>query len=357
MAQLLSYIAPAAPATRRPANGNEPHLRPEIGFTPAWFRQHLSLDFGRRWHEDVAYRQSAVVAMRQLLRDRFPGSGIGAAGDESTPPDLLTGVYGAVSVAVMLGCQPQWDEANWPTVQCPPLSPDDVMRLEVPDLDTNPHFQSLMRQMDEIEQLGHQPVGFVNWQGMINNAQRLRGQDIFMDLHEDPEMCHHLFSIICDTMIRAIQRVHERQRRGGVDYRFATVSNCTVNMISPDHYRRFLLPYDQRIAARFESIGIHNCAWKADPYLDDYASIDNVGYIDMGLASDLPRARRLFPHARRALMYTPMDLANKTEEAVREDFQRICEEYGPCDLVIADVEAGTPDERVLFALQTCRELS
>lgn len=31
--QLISYIALSAPATRRPADGDEPFLRPEIGFT------------------------------------------------------------------------------------------------------------------------------------------------------------------------------------------------------------------------------------------------------------------------------------------------------------------------------------
>ena len=36
--QLISYIAPSAPATRRPAAGREPRLRPEIGFTPNWYR-------------------------------------------------------------------------------------------------------------------------------------------------------------------------------------------------------------------------------------------------------------------------------------------------------------------------------
>jgi hypothetical protein len=39
--------------------------------------------------------------------------------------------------------------------------------------------------------------------------------------------------------------------------------------------------------------------------------------IEVGLDSDLERARRAFPQARRALMYTAMDLANKTEEHTR----------------------------------------
>ncbi len=67
--QLISYIAPGAPATRRAAEGNEPSLRIELGFTPGWYRQHLYIDFGRRYHTDAAYRRDAVVSMQDLLAE------------------------------------------------------------------------------------------------------------------------------------------------------------------------------------------------------------------------------------------------------------------------------------------------
>jgi hypothetical protein len=56
-------------------------------------------------------------------------------------------------------------------------------------------------------------------------------------------------------------------------------------------------------------------------------------------------------------MYTPMDLANKPLEAIRLDLERIARDYAPCDLVLADIEAGTPDARVLQVLAMCEELS
>jgi hypothetical protein len=55
-------------------------------------------------------------------------------------------------------------------------------------------------------------------------------------------------------------------------------------------------------------------------------------------------------------MYTPMDLANKSLEAIRTDLTRIARDYVPCDLVLADIEAGTPDERVLQVLRLCEGL-
>jgi len=195
--QLISYIAPAAPATRRPATGQSAvggFLRPEISFTPNWYRPALGIDFGRRWHTDPEYRCETVVAMRSELKRRF-----GGIDRPDKALDLLTGTYGC--------------------------------------------------------------------------------------------------------------------------------------------------------------IGIYNCAWNADPYIGDYATVPHLGYIDMGLDSDLARAREAIASARRAVMYTPMDLANKSLETIRADIERVARDYAPCDVVVADIEAGTPDERVLAFLELCNEIN
>jgi hypothetical protein len=355
--QLISYIAPAAPATRRPATGNEAFIRPEIGFTPAWYRQSLDIDFGERLHTDVPYRKQSVLAMRDELRRRFPGTAIGGIDREDASLDLLTGLYGGNTVAAILGMPITYYHDNWPNVQQQHLTLEMAAKLQIPDLDSNPFFCQLMDQVEQIIELEGRCDGFINWQGVINTALRLRGQELLMDLVDEPQICQHLFDVITTVMIDATRRLRNRQRVSGVDYNFATVSNCSVNMISPELYREFLLPCDCRIAEAFDTIGIHNCAWTADPYLQLYAIVPKLGYIDMGLDSDLVRARQLMPQARRALMYTPMDLANKCEAELHADLARIASDYAPCDIVVADIEAGTPDSKVWALIEICRDLN
>ncbi len=82
----------------------------------------------------------------------------------------------------------------------------------------------------------------------------------------------------------------------------------------------------------------------------------NLAYVDMGLSSDLNRARERCPHARRALMYTPMDLVNKPLEEIHADLQRIHAELGPCDVVMADIDHETPDVRVIAVAAMAREI-
>jgi len=355
--QLISYIAPAAPATRRPAMGDEPFLRPEVGFTPKWYREKLGIDFGERWHTDPAYRRETVVAMRNELRRRFPGSSIGGTERPDTLLDLLTGVFGTCLVAAIYGIPIVYAEANWPDCERRYLTDDETDRLEPPDLDVNPSFQNLMRQVDRIAAQEGRIEGFINWQGVLNNGLRLCGDRLLYDMIEEPDRCRRLFDCVATTMIEAANRLHERQRTSGVEVGFFTVSNCLVNMISPGQYRDLLLPPDRRIANAFGCIGIHNCAWNADPYIEDYATVPYLGYIDMGFDSDLSRARETFPSARRALMYTPMDLVNKPLEVIRGDLEKIARDYAPCDVIVADIEAGTAEERVQAFLDLCEAIN
>ena len=197
----------------------------------------------------------------------------------------------------------------------------------------------------------------MNWQGVLNNAYRLRGEKLFYDFIDCPQRCHHLFDCVCITMIEGARRLYERQLESGVRVDFLTVSNCLVNMISPEQYRDILLPFDCRIAETFGCIGIHNCAWNADSYVEDYASVPNVSYIDMGLDSDLARAKKTFTNTRRALVYKPTDLANKSLETIQIDLEKIAHEYAPCDVVVGDIDAGTPDERVLAFLELCGHIN
>ena len=357
LGQLISYIAPAAPATRRPGDGNEPFLRPEIGFTPKWYHQNLQIDFDEPWHTDPIFRRDTVLRMREELRSRFPDAGISLTGHPDKPLDLLTGTYGAVSIAAIYGVPVIYQVDNWPNCAHQYMTEEEISSLEPPDLDINPHFQSLMTQLDRISESEGRIEGFINWQGVLNNAHRLRGQELFLDMMVNPGLVNHLFDCITTTMIDAARRVHARQRETGVDIRFFTMSNCLVNMVSSEQYIQFLLPSDMRIAEAFETVGVHNCAWNASPYLDAYARISNVSYIDMGQDSDLRRARELFPQGRRAIMYTPMDVAGKPLDEIRSDLQKIARQYAPCDIVAADIEAGTPDQRILDFIDLCNNIS
>lgn len=344
--RLRSYIAPAAPATRAPCDGTEPDLRVEFGFTPRWFHESCGVDFTERWHLDPLYRRKSLVAMRQELNRRFPTLQLGGQAPESCPA-TIDGVHGALIVPMLFGVPVQYYVDNWPAAQHRFLTDAQAAELAPPVFDDVPVFAQVLAQMDTIEREFGRIEGYLNWQGVLNVAFRLRGAAIFTDVLADPGLARHVFDVITETMIEGMKRVYARQRESGVIVRHATVSNCVVNMVSPALYREFLFPCDRRIAETFDAFGVHNCAWNVNPYIEDYARLPKLGYVDMGLDSDLERARHLCPNARRAIMYTPKDLASKSLAEIEADLTRIRRELAPCDIVMADIDSGVPDERVL----------
>jgi len=331
-------------------------MRPEVGFNPSWFNKYCGVDFSHRWHSDPDYRLQCQRAMSEEVRHRFPGRNIGGVNDDE-PPDLLTGVYGSAVVPAMFGQSVKYFEDKWPAPHSKPLADEEADSLSPVDLENNEPFQGILDQLDRIEQLTGTARGYLNWQGVLNTAFRLRGERIFMDLFDTPERAHHIFECVTRTMIGGIKKLHKRQKKAGVDDKFATISNCVVNMISSAHYEEHILPFDLKIRAEFQNFGIHNCAWVVDPYMETYATVPRLGYIDMGITSDLKKAKRLFPDTRRNILYTSMDLANKSQEQIRSDFERIAEELAPCDVGLPDIEVDVTDERVLFAMELCEELS
>jgi len=131
--------------------------------------------------------------MRKELSSRFPGTTIGGIDQPDKPLDLLTGTYGTCSVAAIYGIPILYAQEKWPVCEQHYLSIDEIDRLEPPVLDTNPFFQNLLAQVDWIAKQQGRVEGYINWQGVLNNAWRLRGEALFYDLFDLPDNCRRLF--------------------------------------------------------------------------------------------------------------------------------------------------------------------
>ena len=76
----------------------------------------------------------------------------------------------------------------------------------------------------------------------------------------------------------------------------------------------------------------------------------------MGMESNMVRASELFPCARRAVMYSPVKLQEASVEEIATDMEKIHQELSPCDVVMADIQASTSNERVKALLRICARL-
>lgn len=353
--QLRNHIPIAGPARREPADGAETAMRVSLGFEPAWFRQRCGVDFSERWHTDPFYRRETLRQMKAELVRAFPTV---PYWDAARTDDLATisGCYGSYIIPNMFGIPIRYEADRWPALTLKRLSVADIDALRAEAILNAPIAADLLRQMEIIEREWGMIHGYMSWQGGLNNAFNIRGQDIFVDMVERPEFVHRFLALITDVMMTMAQRVQERQRHSGFAINQFSVSNCVMNMISPRMYKKFVFPHDTAIAEHFERFGVHTCNWNVTPYLKVLSELPKVGYLDMGMMSDMRKARDLFPQARRAVLYSPVKLQDAPFDDIRADMAQIARDLAPCDVVMADIQAATPDRRIRKLLEICHAL-
>jgi hypothetical protein len=354
--QLRNHIPISGPARREPCDGSETALRVSLGFEPAWYHQRCDVVFTRRWHSDPYYRHETLVRMKTELHRAFPQvTGWNPEREDDTW--TLSGCFGAYIIPQVFGCRLQYAADRWPVIsERPQRMLEEWAEMDAADVLRHPFIAELFDQMEAIAAAAGKIHGYLSWQSVINNAFNIREQTIFTDMVDQPELTHRFLKLISEVMITLAQRVQARQRQSGFAINQLDISNCVMNMISPRAYHNFILPYDTQIAGAFERFGVHTCNWDVTPYLQELGKLPKVGYLDMGIMSDLRKARELFPEARRAVMISPLRLQNATLEEIYNDMQKIHNDLSPCDVVMADITAQTPDRRVIDLLAICREL-
>ncbi|MBL8229427.1 MAG: hypothetical protein JNL98_13145 [Bryobacterales bacterium] len=347
--QLRSYIPIAGPARREAAEGTEPRVRAVLGFEPKWFRERCEIDFSERWHRDPDYRMGALDGLLKELRRRFPRA-TQWHGAEERHTWTIGGCYGVGVIPRVFGMQLDYYADRWP-VLLPGTANLDCLDAE--RLLEGEAAQEILTQVDAMRARGIPVTGDLNWQGVLNVAFHLRGQDIFLDLADRPEWAAELFDSIASVIIGLAHKVQAMQRESGFDIDYMCVSNCTVNMVSPAMYSRMLAARDARIAESFDRFGVHTCNWDVTPYLKALARLPKVGYLDMGLDSDLKAARAQFPESRLAVLYSPWKLIEASEEQLRADIERARADLAPCDIVMADIPWNATDDQVNRFLAIC----
>ncbi len=355
--KLRNHIPISGPARREPADGTESDMRVSLGFEPAWFYQRCGVSFSEKWHVNPFYRYKTLVKIKRELCQRFPTV---SYWNEDNKDDLATisGCYGAYVIPKIFGFPLIYGKDRWPEIDRnkEKLSVNKIEKLDVEKILSGPFVEEIFHQMDIIKSQWGKIHGYLNWQGVLNNAFHLRGENIFTDFYDKPALVHHFFSVISDLMIKLALKVQKKQRESGFYINHFCVSNCTVNMVSPQIYREFLFPYDKKIAESFERFGMHTCNWNVTPYLEEIRKLPKVGYLDMGIMSDMKKVKKMFPDTRRAVMYSPVRLQEASLGDIQKDMEKIYKELSSCDIVMADIQATTGDKRVNELLNICKNL-
>jgi hypothetical protein len=225
--------------------------------------------------------------------------------------------FGTAQVAAAFGCAMFVPENNLPCAGSHSLArAEDVFELSLPEADAGWYARVW-------EWTARWKRALPDWvlfdlpdiQSAFNSAHLVRGNDILTDFYDAPAAVERLLDLVTDFMLTIA--ANARALGGGDSGWFsdwgslwkgcARISNCSMHMISPDFYRRFVLPRDARFLQAIGGGRVHYCgSWPeviAEYYrlpaltgLDFDWNIHDIGLVDQSparvvITSTLPLER------------------------------------------------------------------
>ena len=338
------------------------HIQAKVGFYPNWWHKNYGLSYDRKYYLDPEFRIEVFREQQKILYNRFGDLGLG----NPDPPVEPFVDYGMVLLPEMFGCETTFFNDAIPWANPANLSDEKIWSLQVPDILTTYPMTEIIRQMDYLEAKYGRVTGDINTTGVLNLALKLRGDQLYLDFYENPELVFHLFQICTDAIIQLAQYV--KSRTGTLAKSVTPMApqetyvlpNCTVVHISNDLYERFVLPFDRKLAQTISApFGIHHCG-KGDEVLDGYSKIAELTFLEVGPKTNLTRLRQLKPSIRINARIDPVRMLQCSPEDIALDVREIIDTGGPLDKLSIDAvgcDYGTPDENVRAMLQTAFEYS
>ncbi|MBW2285300.1 MAG: hypothetical protein JRF65_11945 [Deltaproteobacteria bacterium] len=215
------------------------HIPLGVGFYPDWFHTHYGISFDEKYYFDPETRVEARMEIDKRLHERFGDVGLGNPDPEPKP--LIT--FGMAMLPAVFGCEIIFEKAALPWAMPLNLSEDEVMKLEVPDIFNTPPMTDMIKQIEYLQGKYGRVVGDINITGVQNLALKIRGDQLYIDFFENPELCNYLLGICAECIIQLFQFTYKITGTGAVDVTpmcdpsIYILPNCTAEQISLDTYR------------------------------------------------------------------------------------------------------------------------
>jgi uroporphyrinogen decarboxylase len=278
--------------------------------------------------------------------------------------DGVMDLEGVNAESEALGCVLDIYEDKSPAVVRPRIQNYEALKdLQISDFEKAPVLQRQFNVVKSLKsRLGDEVPVYGNVQCPFRSAVMLRGlNDLMLDLIGNPRGVHHLLEFTTAMAISYGKKLIEC----GTDILMPSNPVASGNLISVDHYKEFVYPYDKEMVTAFEGEGIKTVLHICGKVQDRLRLIADTGYDGVSVDSvvDLRRAKEQVGD--RICLIGNVDvfrpLRKGSAQKVREKALECIEAAGSegrfmlsasCEII-----ADTPEENLRALVDTAREAS
>jgi len=301
----------------------------EIVLHPSWWHAHAGITFDEDFFYHPAKRVESERQMETVLRERCGAHGLGTDSDRDLP--VIGAVHNAAGylLSEMLGCEIRY-HADAPPDALP--AGRDRLALEPEAAFRSAAFQRYERLRDTLKTRYGYVFGDINWSGVLNLALDLRGQELFLDMLDTPDIVSTGLQQIAAVIERFATGVQAETGTSSISVNrnvrhFARPvflhSECSNTMIAAEDYDRFILPIDAAWSERHRPFGIHHCGRDPHRFAASYAKLPHLDFLDVGWGGDVRAVRAQLPQTFLNLRLDPVQLVTWTPAQIRETIVRL----------------------------------
>jgi hypothetical protein len=331
-----------------PSGMNMPSTHAKVTFSPAWFYRNYGMTFGEKYCSDPIFRTEQDQEAMRLLYERYGSLGLGER-DPKPRPHLE--ICGHRLVPALLGSEIVYQNDQAPSCrQLAVESAEELAAITKPDMLTNRWALEFRRQGDILmDRYGHVDA-MINLGGPLNVAANVLGDRAFVHLAEGSPVLKDFLMMIAQVCVDCIDHLTLPYNPHIGRQRAMHIGNCHVMMMSPDTYRRNILPADMFIRQNVGKLALHHCGIM-DRYIEHYKSLSPLEYIEVGWGTNIAAIREAFPSTVLDLLINVFDIQNMPTSTLRSLIAKTVNQAQPAcyirDVWIADLGPEVSDRAVV----------
>ena len=306
----------------------------EIVLHPSWWHKHTGMIFDEDFFFHPSKRVEAERKMEKVLYEKWGRYGLGRDRDKDLPVVGAVHLAAGFMVSEMLGCRVEYLEDASPQVIC---AEDATLSVVPSRAFESPVFKKFLKLLDALKAKYGYLLGDVNWNGILNVALDLRGQDIFLALHDNPFETQSFFRSIAEVLDGLSGRVQAETGSTSISVNRNVAnfteplylhSECSLTMISENDYEKHLLPFDIKWSAAKRPFGVHYCGADPHRFAKSFAKIPKLEFLDLGWGGDVGLLRRHLPNTFFNLRLSPIEFADWSPAEIDATVRRLVLESG-----------------------------
>ena len=306
----------------------------DIVLHPRWWHIHEGISFDRDFFYHPKRRVEDERIMEKALYQRWGQFGLGKDRNQEIPWIGAVHLAAGYLVSEMLGCQINYKEDDSPQVIC---AEGDYPEVSVERAFSSSAWEQVETLKNNLYSQFGMVKGDINWGGILNTALDLKGQNLFLEMFDDPQGIHSFLKQIAEVIETFISRISGWTGTSSISVNRSLInlnqavylhSECSHTMISVDDYDRFLKPFDQDWSSRFKPYGIHYCGKDPDRFAESWSDLNWLDFLDVGAGGDPSILRKHLPDTFLNLRLDPVALVKQTPGQIEEDMRTLARKSG-----------------------------